>query len=208
MGVDITLFAEAFQNVSGFATSVNQAPCRAFPVKPVLYCIAGQLNVRIRQVRVITRILLVIALLSDFSAIAGRVALAAEVPDPATMSAEERRAAYELMGEEERAAFRELMRNHYESLSPEEREAAKQKARERFENMTPEEREAARARAQEALQEMSPEERDAARQKARERFQNLSPDERKALREKMQQQRKDKKKKPQDNTNAAEPGGG
>ena len=62
----------------------------------------------------------------------------AETPDPADMSAEERRAAYESMTDEEREEFRQKMRDHYDSMTPEEQAAAKQKARERFENMTPE----------------------------------------------------------------------
>jgi Protein of unknown function (DUF3106) len=99
------------------------------------------------------------------------IAAYAETPDPASMSAEERRAAYDAMNDQERIEFRQKMRQLYENMSPEEREAAKQKARERFESMTPEEREAAK-------------------QKARERYENMTPEERKAMKEKRKLQRK------------------
>lgn len=116
--------------------------------------------------------------------------VSSSAPNPATMTQDERRAAYEMMSDEEKADFREMMRNYYQSLSPEERAAAKQKARERYDSMTPDEQKAAKENLRQAMQTMTPEERAAAKQKARERYQNMSAEERQELKDKRNAKRK------------------
>lgn len=69
------------------------------------------------------------------------------------MSPEERRAAFEVMSEEEKEALREKRRAamekrraEWQAMSPEERQAKREEMRERMRNMTPEERAAIRER--------------------------------------------------------------
>jgi hypothetical protein len=135
------------------------------------------------------RIVAIVVVTLALNTVSGLTAARAETPDPATMNADERRAAYESMNDAERVEFRRKMREYYENMTPQAREAARQEAQERFANMTPEERAAAKQRAQELFESLTPEERELAKQKARERFENMTPEERAAMKEKIKARR-------------------
>lgn len=105
-----------------------------------------------KTVRILAVSVLAIALLpfAAYSQESDEGATPEKRPD---MTREERRAAWQNLSEEEKAAKREQMRARreemrakWESMTPEEREAKRAEMRKRMESMTPEEREAMRQR--------------------------------------------------------------
>jgi len=185
---DITLFGLPWLNVPDLAVHQTSGTCRIQADVSLQFEVSGtgRKEKKLRSVKGIVETVawLLIACLSTAVS-----PLYADTPDPAAMTADERRAAYESMSDEDRIEFRRKMREHYDKMSPEEKKAARQAARERYRNMTPEERKAAKGRARELYESLTPEDQQAARQKARERYQNMTPDERKAMKEKRNKQK-------------------
>ena len=92
------------------------------------------------------------------------------------LTADERRARWDSMSQEERQALMEQRRVEFEAMTPEEREAfrrehhaQREERRARFEAMSPEEREAIRQERRSRWESMTPEQRDQVRQRMQRR---------------------------------------
>jgi hypothetical protein len=127
------------------------------------------------------------ALLSGF--VAAALTLIVPVWAQDSLSPEERRAQWEAMTPEDRAAAKERRRAEVEAMSAEERQAFREQRKTEWESMTPEQREQARGRLQhqrrEAFESMTPEERDSMRQRHRERLESMSPEQREQAKSRM-----------------------
>lgn len=74
-----------------------------------------------------SKMILSIAIILSLCTVSGLSDLRADTPDPAGMSPEERRAAYETMNDEERKAAKQKAIERYKNMTPEERAALKEK---------------------------------------------------------------------------------